>query len=413
LFNDAFNQRLLDFNETEGRWPTYGEAYQRAKNGVLSSNTRNFALLGDPGLLLGLPAARAVLTHINTQPVDSLNPDTLRALATVTMRGEIRNTNSQPDASFNGEVTISLFDKFQFQKAFVNNDTFRVQKALLFRGLASVTQGNFQFTFTVPLDISYKIGRGNVLLYAEAPGNRHALGCSDDFIICCSDTNALLSTAPPTVQVFINDENWIAGSVTDANPWLKAIAQDDQGINTTGLGVGRELTATLNQDGQNPIVLNEYYTARKDLPTTGDIAYQLRDLPAGRYSVSLKVWDVSNNSGTGETEFLVADNAELALENVLNYPNPFTTNTTFFLNHNRVGEEVDVQIRIYTISGRLVKFLRTQLVPDGNIVNALNWDGLDEFGDRIGRGVYLYEVRLHVPRTGETATQIQKLVLLR
>jgi flagellar hook assembly protein FlgD len=127
----------------------------------------------------------------------------------------------------------------------------------------------------------------------------------------------------------------------------------------------------------------------------------------------VRVWDVSNNSAEDQTHFIVAENASLALENVLNYPNPFTTHTQFFLNHNRPGEDMDVLIQIFSVSGRLVKTLQSSIATTGNIINHIEWDGLDDFGDRIGRGAYVYKVTLRIPRTGERVTEFQKLVVLR
>lgn len=63
--------------------------------------------------------------------------------------------------------------------------------------------------------------------------------------------------------------------------------------------------------------------------------YRLTDLPEGRHTLDLKAWDVYNNSSVKSTEFVVAPSAELALEHVLNYPNPFTTHTEFYFEHNR------------------------------------------------------------------------------
>ena len=126
----------------------------------------------------------------------------------------------------------------------------------------------------------------------------------------------------------------------------------------------------------------------------------------------MKAWDVHNNSAEGYTEFVVADNAELALSHVLNYPNPFTTNTNFFFEHNCPCKELFVTIKIMTVSGKVVKTLDQQVLSDGYRTDGISWDGLDEYGEIIGRGVYVYKLNVRTP-DGASAQEFQKLVILR
>jgi flagellar hook assembly protein FlgD len=108
----------------------------------------------------------------------------------------------------------------------------------------------------------------------------------------------------------------------------------------------------------------------------------------------------------------VEDNPELALYYVLNYPNPFTTKTSFSFEHNRPGDNLDVRIEIYTVSGKLVKTIQQFISSNARRVSDLNWDGLDEYGDKLGRGVYVYRVTVR-DSSGDRAVKYQKLVLLR
>ncbi|NQX92652.1 MAG: T9SS type A sorting domain-containing protein, partial [Flavobacteriales bacterium] len=127
---------------------------------------------------------------------------------------------------------------------------------------------------------------------------------------------------------------------------------------------------------------------------------------------SLKVWDVHNNSSEAYTEFVVAQDAELALEHVLNYPNPFTTYTEFFFEHNQACNSLDVEIQVYTISGRLVKTIRETVLTEGFRSTPIAWDGKDDFGDNIGRGTYVYKVKVTTP-DGLSANQFERLVILK
>jgi hypothetical protein len=415
VFNSNFFRNVFDFDADLGRYITLGETTQRTKNmswGVADVNNRNFGLLGDPGIQLAFARYRTVLTDINTRPVEPNAPDTLRALQFVTLRGEVQDRNGERLTSFFGDMDLAVFDKPKQNITREMAFKFFTQDVVLFNGRVSVNAGEFTASFYVPLDISYEIGPGKVSFFASSP-QVDAAGCNTDFIVCCTDPNATSNDHPPTVALHMNDLNWVSGGMTDQSPMLIALLADDQGINTTGLGVGRELVAFLNGDERDPIVLNEFYSAKKDSYNEGEVRYRLSGLPEGRYNLRMKVWDVTNNSGEGYTDFVVASDAKLALDNILNYPNPFTTHTTFFFNHNKPGELLEAQVRIFTVSGKMVKTLRSSFFADGNLCNHIDWDGLDEFGDRIGRGVYVYQVVLRQPSTGETAAEYEKLVLLR
>lgn len=415
LINRTFYENLFTPDSITGQLPPPAVAYMQAKNISFSSaaiNSRCFTFLGDPAMELAFPENEAVITAINGTPVDTNYTDTLKALSNVTVTGEVRDDNGNKLTNFSGEVVIKVLDKPLPLTTLKGNFSYNYQRVVLFNGLASVNNGEFSLDFVLPKDINYQVGNGLIVAYASSP-TTDCIGCTREPVICCTDTNASENEEPPVVDVFINDRNWIDGGMTNQNPMLIADCRDDQGINTTGLGVGRNLTGILNEDQQDPYILNDFYQAKRDQSNEGTIEYQLRDLQPGEYTIDVKVWDVTNNPGVGTTTFVVADDAEMALDHILNYPNPFTTRTRFFFEHNRVGEELQVQIRIYTVSGKMVKSLRSSFVADGNLVNHIEWDGLDEFGDRIGRGVYVYELKVHAPRTGETVSEFEKLVLLR
>ncbi len=141
--------------------------------------------------------------------------------------------------------------------------------------------------------------------------------------------------------------------------------------------------------------------------------YPLRALEAGRHSITVSAWDVYNNSGEGYTEFVVAENAKLALDHVLNYPNPFTTYTEFWFEHNRPGDILDVKVEIFTVSGKLVKTILQQVNTESYRVDGIGWDGLDNYGDLIGRGVYVYKLSVKAASDNAKAVEFQKLVILR
>jgi hypothetical protein len=187
---------------------------------------------------------------------------------------------------------------------------------------------------------------------------------------------------------------------------------DESGINTSGSGLGHDITAILDEDSQNPIILNAFYESELDNFTLGKVVYPFSKLEKGRHTLRVKAWDVLNNSGEGYTEFIVEEDAELALYFVLNYPNPFTTNTNFSFEHNRLGDFLDVRIEIFTASGKVVKTIQQMVDANTRRISNLNWDGKDEFGDQLARGVYIYRVTVKDSQ-GNKTSKYQKLVLLK
>ncbi|MFW5659668.1 MAG: FlgD immunoglobulin-like domain containing protein, partial [Bacteroidota bacterium] len=238
-------------------------------------------------------------------------------------------------------------------------------------------------------------------------------GCTEEVIICCTDENANFDSEPPQVEVMMDDENWIDGSYVSNTPLLLALCSDDQGINTTGLGVGRDLTAVLNNERDEPIILNNFYKTEKGSYNTGRIEYPMNELAPGMYTLEVKIWDVTNNSATDQTTFIVADDAKLALEGVLNFPNPFTESTTFRFNHNLAGEEIVADVLIYDQRGQRVKHLREDFTPTSAISDDITWDGTTDTGNPITSGVYVYKLRLTVKATGEEIGASNRLVYIR
>jgi hypothetical protein len=82
-----------------------------------------------------------------------------------------------------------------------------------------------------------------------------------------------------------------------------------------------------------------------------------------------------NNSSETQIEFTVADDHELELKHVLNYPNPFTTSTNFWFEHNKPGINLDVTIEVMTITGRIIKTIKQKINTPGNRSTEIFWDG--------------------------------------
>jgi hypothetical protein len=402
-----------------GNMPTMGEVITRVKNNILATsddtNLRKFVLLGDPAVILNYPSQNVVTASVSGVRSSTI-VDTLRALSKVTIKGEVQDKSGNRLNNFNGIVYPTVFDKRSTIQTLKNSSnsqlaSFEVLRNIIYRGKASVTNGSFSFTFVVPKDISYSYGNGKVSYYADN-GFIDAHGYDEDIVVGGTADSFLVDNAGPEIKLYMNDDKFAFGGITDENPVLLVKLEDENGINTVGTGIGHDITGVLDQNTQSTYVLNEYYSAALDDYTKGEIRYPLSKIPEGRRNIKVKAWDVYNNSSEGYTEFIVSKSAELALGHVLNYPNPFTTSTSFQFEHNKPGQPLFVQVKIFTVSGKLVKTIQQDILSDSYRVDNIKWDGLDDFGDRIGRGVYVYKVQVRA-EDGASAHQFEKLVILK
>ena len=414
------------FAKVDGQAQRLGEVFRIAKNQIsaTSINHRKFTLLGDPTMRIALPRYTVATTTINGVDVTMNAPDTIRALEKVTVEGEVLDENGQLLENFNGILYPTVFDKAVSLNTLGQDGTpvksYTLQKSVLFKGRASVVNGKFSFTFVVPKDINYEFGYGKISYYAADGQELDANGYYSGLTIGGTNPGGLADDTGPKVEVYMDSEDFVFGGITSEDPLLLVILEDDNGINVVGTSIGHDLTGVLDENTQNTYLLNDFYEAALDDYTRGEVRYPLNDIPEGRHGIEVKAFDVVNNSATGYTEFIVAGSGKVALEHVLNYPNPFVDNTCFQFEHNMAGQSLDVMIQIYTVSGRLVKTIQERISPTDSrlsLGDCIQWDGRDDYGDELARGVYVYKVRVRAADTGnlllEGESDFEKLVILK
>jgi len=406
------------FYEMEHKWQnrykTLGEINRFAINnsGGTEGSVNKIYLMGDPSMSINIPNQRVLTDEILGEDLQKI--DTIKALSKVTVKGRIINDAGELLSNFNGNIYPSVFDKAIIQKTLgQKKDTiidFTVQKNIVFKGNATVTNGLFEFSFFVPKDINFEYGKGKISYYA-ASANDDAGDYYDDFLIGGMSDKPIKDDSGPEIAVFLNDEKFVSGGITNPDPILILKLKDEYGINTTGNGIGHDLVAILDNKVEKQIVLNDYYLADQDSYNSGAVRFPLQDLAQGTHTLKVRAWDIFNNPSEASIDFVVKSDKKLILDHVLNYPNPFTTKTSFFFEHNQPLETFDILVHIFTISGKLVKTLHSTQMLEGNRSNPIDWDGRDEYGDKIGKGVYLYRLTVRNSQ-GDTAEKIEKIAIL-
>jgi len=421
----SFSNRVINNNylqlalqpDSNGVYKTLGESIKVTKNFTYQTsgdviNNRKFTLLGDPALTIAYPVLKLRVTRVNGVP--AVQADTLSATEKVVIEGEVTDVQGNPLSDFNGVVYPTIFDKPHTTNTLGNDPTsqvvgFQVQDNILYKGKASIMNGKFSFTFKLPKDINYQFGAGRLSMYSEN-GSNDGNGYFTNFIIGGSVNTIDNDKEGPVIKAYLNDEMFVSGSITNENPILIVKLSDSSGINTSGGGIGHDIVATLDNDNRQYFVLNDFYEAELDSYQSGTIRFQLPSLSAGLHSLKIKAWDVLNNSNEYILEFNVAKEEDLAIDHVLNYPNPFTTKTQFWFEHNRPGQNLQVRIQVFTITGKVFKTIKQTINDAGNRSCEVEWDGRDDYGDKIGRGVYLYRITVTAP-DGKKRERIERLVI--
>lgn len=411
-FNESLIRLLLEFNNEDF---TIAESLMLAKNQF--SNTQKFFIysFGDPAMKLAVPEPNVQITKMNGVAITQ-SLDTLKALSKVSFEGAVLDNNNNILDEFNGSLSTTIFDK-PLDKNTLDNDGFGVvlnfdtQDSKLFRGKSTVENGVFKFDFIVPKDIKIAYGKGKLSFYAEN-GETEKAGFNFDVVVGGINENAPEDTVGPELQLFMNDESFIDGGNTNTSPNLIAVLSDNSGINTSITAVDHDIIGVLDGDTSNPIVLNDFYQTELNDFTKGKVVYRLRDLEVGAHTLKIKAWDTYNNSSETTLNFVVVNDTVLNLENVLNYPNPFVNYTEFWFNHNKPDEPLEVRVQIFTVSGKLIKTINRNVQTTGNLSRSITWNGLDDFGNKIGKGVYIYKLRVKATTSNLVSEKYEKLVIL-
>jgi hypothetical protein len=409
LFNYAFSR------DKEGNTLCLGDIVRIAKNNSGSGlNKRNFTLLGDPALKLAYPWHGNVITDSVNNVAISDKIDSLKALSMITVSGHIEDPEGNLLNNFNGVVSPLVYDKASKIKTISNDGglimEFNLRNNILFSGKTMAKNGRFRFTFIVPRDIDYSFGTGKISYYASN-SSEDMFGNFSDLIVGGFSNTTLPDTKGPDIKLYMNDTLFREGGITDSNPRLVAIIEDKGGINTTGSGIGHDLTGYLENNPNKSFLLNNYFENDFDNYMKGRINYDLSDLKEGSHTLTVKAWDNYNNSSEKTIIFLVETGGKFIIKNLLNYPNPFIYETQFRAEHNRPDTDFSVTINIYNLNGMIIKTINTTVPSTGFTLPPLTWDGNDDRGKRAGRGMYPYSVTV-TTATGERATASGRMIIL-
>ena len=430
--NIQLSQRLVE-REPDGRPARLGDALLRTKQDVASGgiNSRKFNLLGDPAMRLGLPERRV---EVAATPV-------LTAFERATVSGQVLGPDGAPDAGFTGTADVVVYDAARVVDLPEDTCTRGVggrcntdsadpdsrgeyvdQTARIYAGRAAVRGGAFETEFLVPQDVSYSGLPARVVAYVEGAATDGS-GVTERPRVSAEAGTRPDDGEGPEIRLFVGDSTFVDGGEVRPGALLIARLQDASGINTVGAGVGHELLLTIDGDASTAVDVGRFYESDLGTFRSGTVRAPLPDdLAPGEHTLTLTAWDALNNPSTAEVRVVVVEE-ELAVTNLFPYPNPTVGPTRFGFNHNQsAGTPARAQLRVYTVAGRPVRTIDgADALPGGSLPGRdvpvmIDWDGLDDDGDRLATGVYLFRLRLEVddPAGGARAVErVERLAIIR
>lgn len=359
-----------------------------------NENGRKYVLLGDPALKIAFPSLSVVTKTINGH-IPGISVDTLKAFMEVNIEGIIADESGNVVPDFNGTLFPSVFDKTVVQKTLANDGgstfSFRLRKNLLYKGKVIVNDGKFSFTFIVPKDIAYSYDFGKISYYAT-DSTRDASGYYSNIVIGGSAQPEVSDNDGPLMSLYMNTISFQDGGITDQNPRLHVTLSDINGINTIGNGIGHDITAVLDGNTSEPYILNDFYVSDINTFKSGHIWFPFSMLAPGGHTLSVKVWDVFNNSSDETIHFTVFASGDFVIKKTYNFPNPFTGYTDIAFEHNQQNVDFAVRAEIYSLSGQLVRVIEQKSPQIGSVSTPLRWDGFGERGGEVPAGIYVYNL---------------------
>lgn len=372
---ESFNKDVVLFALDPAN--TIGDALRKAKNRSSLLQDMCIGILGDPALRLSQPENRVKVTYINSEPVDDTTDVRAEVLTRVTVQGEIQDAEGQLLDDFEGTLYPVVYDR-EMRTATLANDnpgtevTFWQQKNILYKGSHPVSGGQFEYSFLVPKDVSYRYDYAKLSHYAKS-GSDQATGSFTHLMLGGMSDSAYADATAPEIRLFMGDSNFRPGAITGPSPTLLANLFDSAGINI-GTGLGHDITAMLDDNPNSLIVLNDLYQQNIADSRRGSVAYTLQDLAPGRHTVTVKAWNIFGLSATASVTFRVHGNDTLIFSKLDCSPNPATTQATFALRVNTPAAITTAEFQVYNSRGQMILTVTPDISADGFIIGPVVWN---------------------------------------
>lgn len=428
--NERINRAYLRglFSKTNGRYNSIGEAQRLAKNSLITDGTEltvnklQYSLLGDPALVLNIPESRVVIDSINNISLkDAETLPQIKAGSKTNVKGHVESSTGELAASFNGILHVDVKDSKEQRTGKKNRPdeesgtagnpyTYYDHIKTIFTGTDSIKSGKFNVTFAVTKDINYADQTGLLVAYGyDSQSGLSANGRTEDFIVGGTD-DLTTDSIGPSIYCYLNSPGFTNGGNVNSTPYFVAEISDEDGLNTSGSGIGHDLTLCIDEDNMKTYSLNDNFSFAFGSYTRGTAFYNIPELEEGPHTLKFTAWDILNNPSTALLKFNVVHGLTPRLSSVGCTNNPAKNSTTFIVNHDRGGSDVDVVIEFFDMSGRIL-WAHEESGVSATSTYTYSWNLCTDGGGKLQSGVYLYRVRLSSDGSSE-ASKAKKLIVL-
>jgi len=395
--NDAFMQALLVPN-ADGYFMTIGQALQKAKNYNFSRNgdrlnAFKFGLLGDPAMRIAQPKYQINCTALNQLPWS----DTifLKSGSKYIIKGNllVKNQNLQ---NFNGFVDMVLWDAPSTIKTLANQNTSQAvtvetQEKALFKGKATVQNGQFEISFIVPGNLpSSNTAALKLQLYAYNDTIDASMQFQSIYIQGATSQNRQ-DTTGPVMHSYINDTSFKSGDWVSAPSTLYVKLNDSSGIQSSGNELGHDLKLIIDDTLVKNYNLNSFFTYNLNQYQSGMIQYPLPVLEEGKHRLIIKAWDLLGNVSKDTVWIDVPSKKNKNLRNLSISPNPVQTNARFSFELNNSVDPILMQLEVFDASGGRHFSTSQKIQPKGNKI-VIDWGGRNNNGGLLPPGKYYFKV---------------------
>ncbi len=399
-----------------------GDAIRMAKNSIISDgrqagfleNKLQYALLGDPALIMGNPTQKVILDKINDQEVNG-TPIPLKAGERVKLYGHIEQEDGTTMTTFNGIVYTRLFDNKETIVCLNNAGaketfTYTDRNGLLHESQDSIRAGLFSEEFIIPVDINFSNEDGRLVFYAiNDAGDIEANGYNEDIPLGGIVDNTDFDKDGPQIYAYLNDEDFQNGDKVNATPLFVAQLTDASGISSSGNGIGHDLSLCI--DGRSDLTynINEFYKHEFGDFTKGSVAYNIPTLPNGSHSLTFRAWDVLNNTNHTTLDFVVDEEMPTNILRLMASQNPAINSTNFMVSYDLPGSECDFVIEVFDFSGRCI-WAHEESSGESSGIYTVTWNLTNGAGAKVDTGIYLYRCRVRCGQSKWTS-KTQKIIV--
>jgi hypothetical protein len=416
--NKEFYNQLFDRSSADGQFhESIGQALFTAKILISGSNiftiTNNskYQVMGDGATRLLLPRLWVDLAlHSCETCTDHVTE--LKRGETVFFRGQVLDRQGGSPVALDGSADVLIEDSAPLDRAPTDTTVqYWFTAGPMFRGDVAVSGGALQGSFVVPIEARGG-ARGRVRAYVQGavPGNSTLTDGVGSFYVQVSPGPPVTGDeAGPRITL-----SFASGStVVKPDAQLRVDLTDPSGILITGHTLQNGIVVTLDDNTTARVDITSSFRYLNGSHTTGNAYWTLPNLAAGAHTIKVSAADnlaagltAATHRSSATIGITVAETPPLQIVNAYLFPNPTqsgrsTSGGQFVV--DALGDSVNALLKIYTVSGRLIRSIET-MGRQGQI--QIPWDGLDHEGYPLANGTYFFRVQLNVrDEVGESSTK--------